>query len=80
MFGEVIFAKGANWRHKNLGHVVFIREVIGDDRFLLGFADSNDMFERNWHLPQNYTAEELIREFDPIFPETCWTLLLEDNF
>jgi hypothetical protein len=80
MHSPGIFAKGAQWKHKNIGFFVFVREKLENGSFLVGrLKDEADIFERDWHLPCQYTADELLYEFEPVVFRTAWNKLLDDG-
>lgn len=67
---DQLFQPGAEWKHREREFLVFIRTVIPPDKFTLAFIDKSEVFEASWegaHILQGmWTAEELIRDFDPM--------------
>lgn len=67
-----LFRIGARWRHRNLsGKIVHIVTIVSPGRFTLGFVQKQGeivvaSFESQAILGGVWTAEELIRSFEPV--------------
>lgn len=76
-----LFAKGARWKHRNLGFVVAISNdpEPGKDVYTLTW----DHFEPDpmgfSMIRGSWTAAEIVQNFSPIKPWTKWDALLSDE-
>lgn len=67
-----LFEVGSRWRHKGLGHLVFIRTVLEPGKFTLSFVRNDLEFKSDYvsslAVGGTWTAEDLVRDFNPMAP------------
>ncbi len=65
-----LFEVGSQWKHRERELLVFIRTVVAPGQFLLAFVNKGPVFEAidmaGYILNGTWTAEELVRDFDPM--------------
>lgn len=82
-----LFERGTEWKHRERGFLVFIRDVLEPGKFTLSFVSKTPVFETTFENSMDglilygvWTAEELLRDFDPMpMRPTRYDHIFEDD-
>lgn len=69
------FGKGSLLKHRNLGHLAHVKEVLEDGTLHLAWAEPGDPMAK-FMLDPIWTVTEVVREFTPVIAESRMDLLL----